>query len=278
MDDQATGFRIGELARITGLPVKTIRFYSDRGLVPPVERTGAGYRVYDERALLQLELVRALRELGAGLDDIERVLARDLDLSALVRMQIEAVEAQLQVLRLRRAALRAIDAGDYTNQELKRMTKLIKTSDEERKRVVEDFLDEVLGGLEVDPGLEARLRAGLPELPDDPAPEQIEAWVELAELCRDPGFRARIRAMARARPPRRPTARPCALRRASWRSAATRRSGRASSPIRRRQSRSSPRSCGRSASSTRPPSAHSSRIASSRAPIRAPSATGSSSP
>jgi hypothetical protein len=54
----------------------------------------------------------------------------------------------------------------------------------------------VLDGLEIDPGLEARLRGGLPELPDDPTPEQVEAWVELAELVRDADFRARIRQMA----------------------------------------------------------------------------------
>ncbi|MBO0774332.1 MAG: MerR family DNA-binding transcriptional regulator, partial [Actinobacteria bacterium] len=35
---------IGELARLTGLPVKTIRFWSDEGLVPPADRTPAGYR------------------------------------------------------------------------------------------------------------------------------------------------------------------------------------------------------------------------------------------
>jgi hypothetical protein len=68
--------------------------------------------------------------------------------------------------------------------------------DEERKRIVEEFVDDVLGGLDVDPGLKARLRGGLPELPEEPTPEQVEAWIELAELVRDPDFRARIRQMA----------------------------------------------------------------------------------
>jgi hypothetical protein len=43
--EEGDRYRIGELARLSGLSVKTIRFYSDRGLVPPAERTGAGYRV-----------------------------------------------------------------------------------------------------------------------------------------------------------------------------------------------------------------------------------------
>jgi DNA-binding transcriptional MerR regulator len=93
--EEGDRYRIGELARLSGLSVKTIRFYSDRGLVPPAERTGAGYRVYDERALAQLELIRALRELGASLADIERVLSRELDVAGLVALQLEAVEAHL---------------------------------------------------------------------------------------------------------------------------------------------------------------------------------------
>jgi DNA-binding transcriptional MerR regulator len=192
------GYRIGELARLSGLSVKTIRFYSDRGLLPPAERTEAGYRVYDDRALARLELIRALRELGASLADVERVLSRELDVPGLVALQLEAVEAQLRVLRVRRAVLIAIASREPDGQELRTMTRLAQISDDERKRIVEDFLDEVLGGLEIDPGLEARLRGTLPDLPDDPTPEQVEAWVELAELVRDPDFRARIRGMAEA--------------------------------------------------------------------------------
>ena len=126
------------------------------------------------------------------------MLSRELDVAGLVALQLEAVEAQLRVLRVRRAVLTAVASGEPGGQELRTMTRLAHISDDERKRIVEDFLDDVLGGLEIDPGLEARLRGGLPELPDDPAPEQVEAWIELAELVRDPGFRARIRQMAEA--------------------------------------------------------------------------------
>jgi DNA-binding transcriptional MerR regulator len=198
MEREGTRHRIGELARLSGLSVKTIRFYSDRGLLPPAGRTEGGYRVYDERALARLELIRALRELGASLADVERVLGRELDVQGLVALQLEAVEAQLRVLRVRRAVLRAVASREPDGPELRILTRLAHISDDERKRIVEEFLDEVLGGLEIEPGLEARLRGGLPELPDDPTPEQVEAWVELAELVRDPGFRARIREMAEA--------------------------------------------------------------------------------
>jgi hypothetical protein len=75
------------------------------------------------------------------------------------------------------------------------MHKLAKLSDEERKRIITDFIDEAYAGLEADQDFAAKLRSAMPELPDDPAPEQVDAWVELAELVQDPSFKARIRQM-----------------------------------------------------------------------------------
>ena len=68
---------IGELSSRTGLPVRTIRFYSDAGVVPEADRTEAGYRLYGEDALARLGLVRTLRDLGIDLATIRRVLERE---------------------------------------------------------------------------------------------------------------------------------------------------------------------------------------------------------
>jgi DNA-binding transcriptional MerR regulator len=67
---------IGDLARLTGLPVKTIRYYSEIGLVPEARRTPAGYRRYDETGLARVELVRTLRELGFDLTTIRGLATR----------------------------------------------------------------------------------------------------------------------------------------------------------------------------------------------------------
>ncbi|MEU6106609.1 MerR family transcriptional regulator, partial [Streptomyces flaveolus] len=72
-----TLFTIGDLARRTGLTVKTIRFYSDSGIVPPTDRSPAGYRLYDIGALTRLDLVRTLRDLGLDLALIRQVLDRE---------------------------------------------------------------------------------------------------------------------------------------------------------------------------------------------------------
>src|SRR5215472_18790971 len=68
---------IGELARLAGLPVKTVRFWSDEGLVPPAGRTPAGYRLYAPEALVRLGLVRTLRDLGVGIAAIHAILTRE---------------------------------------------------------------------------------------------------------------------------------------------------------------------------------------------------------
>ncbi len=69
-------FTIGQLAARTGVPARTIRFWSDAGLVPPAARSGSGYRLYDAAAVARLDLVQTLRKLGLGLDVVQAVLSR----------------------------------------------------------------------------------------------------------------------------------------------------------------------------------------------------------
>ncbi|HEV2774026.1 MAG TPA: MerR family DNA-binding transcriptional regulator [Solirubrobacteraceae bacterium] len=56
--DDATLIPIGALARLTGLSVRTLRFYSDSGLLAPAGRSDADYRLYDAGAAARAELVR----------------------------------------------------------------------------------------------------------------------------------------------------------------------------------------------------------------------------
>jgi DNA-binding transcriptional MerR regulator len=187
---------IGELSARTGLPVRTIRFYSDAGVVPPAERTDAGYRLYGPDAPARLGLVRTLRDLGVPLETIRRVLDRELSVADVAAAHARAVDAQIRVLRVQRAVLQAVARRGADPKELLSMHRLAQLSDAERRRIVAGFIDHIFDGLEIDPAFEARMRAATPELPDDPAPEQIDAWIELAELVQDPDFRARIRSMS----------------------------------------------------------------------------------
>ncbi|MFE3454431.1 MerR family transcriptional regulator [Nonomuraea sp. NPDC059194] len=192
--DGDTLYSIGDLARRTGLTVKTIRFYSDRGIVPPADRSPAGYRLYGIDAVARLDLVRTLRDLGLDLPTIRKVVDREVPLAEVAAAHAEALAVQIRTLRLRRAVLTAVARRGSTPEEMDLMHKLAKLSEDERRRLVDDFLDTAFGGL--DPGFEGVRRSMTPELPDNPEAEQVEAWVELAELSQDPGFRAGMRRMA----------------------------------------------------------------------------------
>ena len=187
---------IGELATQTGLPVRTIRFYSDAGVVPEAERSEAGYRLYGPDALARLGLVRTLRDLGVDLPTIRRVLEREVSVADVAAAHAAAIDAQIRVLRVQKAVLGAVARRGSDPKEMQRMHKLAQLSDDERKRIVAEFLEEAFDGLDMEPGFAARMRSGAPELPDDPTPEQVDAWIELAELVQDPAFKASIRRMS----------------------------------------------------------------------------------
>lgn len=67
-------WKIGELARRSGLPIKTIRFYSDEGLIHPSARTASGYRLFAEEVLAELTVIRTLKAMEMPLSDVRRIL------------------------------------------------------------------------------------------------------------------------------------------------------------------------------------------------------------
>ncbi|MEU4790184.1 MerR family transcriptional regulator [Micromonospora tulbaghiae] len=193
--DGAERYSIGDLARRTGLPVKTIRFWSDRGIVPPTDRGPAGHRRYDAAAVARLDLVRTLRELGVDLPTVRRVVTREVTLAEVASAHADALTAQIRLLRSRRAVLTVIARRGATPSQADLLHRLAGLARRERRRLVEEFLDAAFGGL-TDSGLAGIRRSLTPELPDDPDDAQIEAWVELAELAQDPEFRAGLRRLA----------------------------------------------------------------------------------
>ena len=188
---------IGELSRRTGVPVKTLRFYSDEGLLPPAERSRSGYRLYAEEHALRIDLIRTLREAGIGLEAIGRVLRRDMKLEEALRLRLGAVEAHIASLQRVAAALRATIRSGATEQDLRRLSMVTKLSNEERKKVIERFYDKVMDGFPAAEGwMRNMIDASVPDLPEDASAEQLDAWVELATMLDDESFVASVRAQA----------------------------------------------------------------------------------
>jgi DNA-binding transcriptional MerR regulator len=66
--------KISELASLTSVPSKTIRFYEAEGLLPHPKRTQAGYRDYEGAAVERLTFIKKARILGLSLKEVEGVL------------------------------------------------------------------------------------------------------------------------------------------------------------------------------------------------------------
>ena len=191
-------YSIGDMARRTRLPVRTIRFWSDSGIVPPTGRTPAGHRLYDDQALARLELVVALRQLGLGLDTVRAVLENRTTVAEVAALHAKALDAEIKALKLRRAVLNAVAGMGLEKEEMRMITDLAGLSAAERQRLVDDFVAEAFGDVEDTSGIGNRMREATSSLPDDPSTEQLNAWVEVGKLVQDPEFRQRVKQMAEA--------------------------------------------------------------------------------
>lgn len=90
---------IGEAARRSGLPVKTIRYYEEIGLVVPSARRGNGYRDYSRRDVQLLQFVARARSLGFTVENCRDLLGLYRDrqrASADVRMLAQARIAEIR--------------------------------------------------------------------------------------------------------------------------------------------------------------------------------------
>src|SRR5258708_34448094 len=68
-------WKVGALARATGLTVRTLHYYDEIGLLPPSARLAGGHRLYDAADAARLYRLIRLRQLGFPLDQVDAVLA-----------------------------------------------------------------------------------------------------------------------------------------------------------------------------------------------------------
>jgi DNA-binding transcriptional MerR regulator len=120
-------FRIGDLAKRTGVKVVTIRYYEQSGLLPACERTTGNYRVNAQGHSDRLHFVRRCRDLGFSLEQIKDMLllsdaelptcANVCDVAAGHLKEVEAKIADLRRLASERRRLRSSCNGKRSSRE-----------------------------------------------------------------------------------------------------------------------------------------------------------------
>jgi DNA-binding transcriptional MerR regulator len=96
---------IQQVARLAGTTSRTLRHYDDIGLLPPSRIGHNGYRYYDEAALIRLQRVLLLRELGLGLPQIHQVIEAEADEAAALETHLALLRAEQDRLARRIAAV-----------------------------------------------------------------------------------------------------------------------------------------------------------------------------
>lgn len=201
-------WKVGELARVAGVTVRTLHHWDELGLLEPSERSAAGYRLYGPDDVRRLYRILALRGLGLSLEDVRAALDEDGDLRDLVRRQLEQLERRMELeRRLREQLVRVLEAPDthplietieamsmierhYTPEQLAQLRERGEQLGQDR---IEEYRRE---WAELIAAVEAERERGTD--PSDPKVRRLAArWKELVEAFTggDPGIRASLERM-----------------------------------------------------------------------------------
>jgi DNA-binding transcriptional MerR regulator len=92
--------KVGELAKRTGLTIRTLHHYDEIGLLKPSLHTEAGHRLYTAKDITRLQQVLSLRQLGFALEEIRGCLDRPgFSLLEVIRLHVARLRQQIELQR-----------------------------------------------------------------------------------------------------------------------------------------------------------------------------------
>lgn len=186
-------YTIGEVAKLTGVPIKTIRYYTDINLLPATHRTEARFRLFSTEDIWQLQLIRVLRQLAFSLEEIRAIIGGNLPVSTAIDWQLEAIAHRIhQLQHIREVLQQAKEARHHPRQSLHTLYELgmaLSQNAVERSR----FVTEKLHALVEQAHLPDEWRQNLLDhftwqSPDTFTTQQIAAWTEIVSILNDPAF------------------------------------------------------------------------------------------
>ncbi|MBH0777250.1 MerR family transcriptional regulator [Nocardia bovistercoris] len=183
---------IGELSRRTGVPVRTIRFYCDEGILEP-RRSAGGHRIFDpETAVDRLRLIRRLRALGLGLSAVVAVLTDTISIAEAAAAERAALDTELGAMTWRRATLTAVEQAPPAERAA-RLELLAAVHDRHRAhyQLVAFWRRQLVGSPTA--LFDGFVAMNIPAPPADPTPRHVLAFAELTAIVTDPGSAVAMR-------------------------------------------------------------------------------------
>ncbi len=112
-------YRIGELAKLTGVSNDTLRYYEKNQLITPAGRTESGYRMYTPEAVEQIRFIQRAKGVGFTLNDINELLSIQIEktehscqeVKTFTETKLEDVEQKLAELTRIKQALEMLNAA-----------------------------------------------------------------------------------------------------------------------------------------------------------------------
>ncbi|MCL4139412.1 UNVERIFIED_CONTAM: hypothetical protein GTU68_024210 [Idotea baltica] len=115
--------KIGDAAKQSNLPVKTVRYYADIGLVSPLGRGENGYRDYDAVSIRKLQFVSRSRALGFGIPECRELLSlyedrtrASADVKRIAQARLQELDAKLAEMHLLRDELSLLASSCQGNE------------------------------------------------------------------------------------------------------------------------------------------------------------------
>lgn len=116
-------YSIQEVAKMAGTTSRTLRHYGDEGLLEPARVGTNGYRYYDQTALVRLQRILLLRELGLGLPAIKEALASEQAIEPALQAHVDLLQQERkridrQITSIERTIKAIEEEGEITMEEM----------------------------------------------------------------------------------------------------------------------------------------------------------------
>lgn len=132
-------WKVGDLAKLTGLTLRTLRFYDQIGLFSPSAHSDSGHRLYNQADLSRLQQILSLKELGLSLEEIKSVVTGGhFSPLQIVSLQIARLKETIQMQQKLLAGLESVSELMLLKQPVtvEDFTKLLEMMKKSQEKVI----------------------------------------------------------------------------------------------------------------------------------------------